>query len=243
MSVWRRVAALGLLLAFAGSNAWAANPLLLDGSGGTLSWFGFNVSASCTEGLNGAPVTACTSGVNGLQLQAVPSGRGTVTFQVVNTNSASAIFSGVRGTGRDLAIVVLTFTPNLSYLPLGSTATTATLTTVGFNNCSVGGCSASASAAFSAGAAVTTLLDTLSQSTSPTAQTIAAGPNNFGTASNSFTVTETLTDNPMSASTVSSLRLNSVALKLTSAPEPASATVVLMGLSGLMMARRRRQSR
>jgi hypothetical protein len=242
MSVWRRVAALGLFLALTGSNAWAANPLLLN-STGTLSWFGFNVSASCSEGLNGAAATACTgSGANGLQLQAVPSGRGTVTFEIVNVNSGSAIFSGTALSGRDLVTVVLTFTPNGSYLPAGSTATTATLTTIGFNNCSFGSCSASASAAFSAGTGVTTLLDTLSQSTSSTAQNVSAGPNGFSTPSNAFTVTETLTDNP-SAFLVTSLRLNSVALKLTTAPEPASITMILMGLSGLVMARRRRPPR
>jgi hypothetical protein len=240
MSVWRRVAALGLLLAFAGSNARAANPLLLNGTG-TLSWYGFNVSASCSEGLNGAAVTGCTgSGANGLQLQAVPSGRGTVTFEIVNVNSGSAIFSGTALSGRDLVTVVLTFTPNLSYLPAGSTATTATLTTIGSNNCSPGSCRASASAAFSAGTGVTTLLDTLSQS--PKEQTVSAGPNGFSTPSNAFTVTETLTDDP-SFSLVHSLRLNSVALKLTTAPEPASVTMMLMGLSGLVMARRRRPSR
>jgi len=243
MSLFRRLALLSLFLASGMPYAWAANPIGLygtSGSSGTLAWYGFDVSvASCTEGLNGATATACSTH-DGLELVAVPSGRDAVTFEIVNATSGSAIFSVPNMGGQDVLNAVLTVTPNASYLPSGSKATTAMLTTTGYNSCSTGvGCVATASAAFSAGATVTQLVDTLPKNNGLDVN--PNGPNNFSTASNSFTVAETLTLNP--THTVTDLALNIVALKLTTTPEPTSITVVLIALGGLVAARRRRQFR
>jgi hypothetical protein len=244
MTLLRRLTVLSLFLASAMPHAWAQNPIGLygtSGSSGTLAWYGFDVSvASCTEGLNGMTASACTSG-DGLELLAVPSGRDTVTFDIVNTSSGSAILSATTGNGESVLTVALAVTSNAGYSPTGTKATTAMLTTTGFNNCSTtNGCTAVVSAAFSAGATATPLMDVLPKNTLP--DNIPNGANNFSTASNSFTVTEALTLNPTTR-TVTDLSISLVALKLTTTPEPASITVVLIALGGLVAARRRQQSR
>jgi hypothetical protein len=235
-----RLAVLGFVLVSAAPGAWAANPLpLIDSTGnsvsGSLVWFGFTVTATCTEGVNGAAATACTAGQH-LELEAVPSGRDTVTFEIVNTTPISAILAAPAGknTGKSLLNVALTFTAVTTYK-----ATSASTTALGYQNYSkcgtCGGDSATASAIFAAAAGTVpsaALIDTLPLQTDAvtTPTLLSASALSPAFASNSFTVTDTLTLTS-SVDAVRRLEFDSLALKLTTTPEPSSIAVVLAGIA------------
>ena len=142
--------------------------------------------------------------------------------------------------------LTLLVTPNGGYPTNTTRVTSGTLTTIGNDAypTSGDGSTASASAAFSAGTTATTLTDALTaeiNSGSPTLQTVTNGPNSFSPSSASFTITENLLLDPNNQ-TVNTLKLNSVALRFTTTPEPASIAILLFALGGLAAVRRRRAS-
>jgi hypothetical protein len=251
MIVWCRRFVLPCLLALATPSAWAANPtLLLDGTNGTsldgsLTWYGFAVSATCTIASNGGAATPCAAG-NNLELAAVPSGRGTLTFEILNTGgTSSAILAAASGSsGNNVLTVGLTFalsngTPN-TYTAIQP----ATVSAVGYADLthSTSGVVSTASAVFTnATVAPNSLAANLTPEVNAgtVVQQAPSTTSTSFTADNSFTVTSTLTLNA-NGHTVNDLQYNVLALKLRTAPEPATLSIFVLGLGGIMVARRRR---
>jgi hypothetical protein len=251
MIVWCRRFVLTCLLAVATSSAWAANPtLLLDATsgynvGGTLTWYGFTVSATCSIQSNGGSTTGCGSS-NDLELEAVPSGRGNLTFEIVNTGgTSSAILAAGSGTsGSNVLTVGLTFalsagTPNTYTAVQPATASAIGYADLKYSTSSVVSTASSVftNATVSPGTLTANLAPDVNAST-PTQQTPSSTTTSF-TPDNSFTVTDTLTLNA-GGHTVNELQYNVLALKLRTAPEPASLSIFVLGLGGIMVARRRR---
>jgi hypothetical protein len=229
MTLLRRLVVLGFFLAAAAPGAWAQTVAMANLN--TLSAYGLT-----------ATITNCSATCAGDSLVVVPTGRGTITFEVLNTLNplTSAILSTTTSATLTFDLVI---SANTSYHPLGSVVSNASLTSVGYRFCSGGGtaCSAVATASFSAGTTATPLTDTLPTSSSTSTQvSMVNSPSSFSPASNSFTVVESLSLNK-NGQTAGNLAFDSLALKLTTTPEPASIAVLLMALGGLVMARPRRR--
>ncbi len=251
MTLFPRLAIVGLALIAAIPGARAQQSIGLV-AGNSFNLYGLNIDVSgCTIGLNGAAATAC-SATNKLELLQVASPTNTITFEVIGYTGAapgsttSAALTDTSSSGTSVLNLTLLVTPNASYHTNTTRVTGASLTSVGsaaFNR-NDSGTTAQASAAFSAGASATTLTDALTPQVTrgtPSVQTVANGPNGFVTNSASFTITENLELDP-NGHGINLLSLNSVALRFTTTPEPASIAVLLAGLAGIGLVRRRRTS-
>jgi hypothetical protein len=245
MIVWCRRFVLTCLLAFAAPSAWAANPptLLLNTTsgttvGGSLTWYGFTVTATCSILGSG-----CTS-ANDLELEAVPSGRGNLTFEIVNTGgTGSAILAATRTSGNDVLTVGLTFALSPGTPNTYTAVQPATVSAIGYADLtsSKTGVVSTASSVFtnavvSPNPLAANLIPDVSGT--PIQQTPSSTTTSF-TPDNAFTVTSTLTLNANNHS-VNELQYNVLALKLRTAPEPASLSIFALGLGGIMIVRRRR---
>jgi hypothetical protein len=249
MTLFPRLAILGLALIAAIPGARAQQSIGRV-AGNSFNLYGLNVDVSgCTIGLNGNSASACTA-TNKLELLQVASPTNTLTFEVIGYtgalpgSSTSAALSATSGLSQlNLTLLV---TPNASYHSNTTRVTGATMTSVGddafrFNS---NGTTAKASAAFSAGTTAAPLTAALTPQVTtgtPTLRTVSNGPDSFSPAAASFTITENLLLDPH-GNTVNLLRLNSVALRFTTTPEPASVAVLLAGLAGIALVRRRRTS-
>jgi hypothetical protein len=250
MTLFPRLAIVGLALIAAIPGARAQQSVGLV-SGNSFNLYGLNVDVSgCTIGSGGSSPIACTAS-NKLELLQVASPTNSITFEVIGYtgaspgSSTSAALSATSGLSQlNLTLLV---TPNAGYPTSTTRVTGATLTAVGDDAFRVSstGTAAQASAAFSAGTTAATLTSALAPQVTtgtPTLQTVANGPDSFSPTSASFTITENLQLNP-NGHTVNLLSLNSAALKFTTTPEPASVAILLAGLAGIVMVRRRRISR
>lgn len=231
-------------------DAWAQQAIGLVAND-SFNLYGLNVDVSgCTIGLNGATASACTA-ANKLELLEVASPTDSITFDVIGYSgtapgsTTSAALTSSSGTSQlNLTLVV---SPNSSYGTSTTRVTGATLTAVGddaFTHAD-SGTTAQASAAFSAGTTASALTAKLTPQVTqgtPTLQTVPTSPNSFSPESASFTITENLELDPGNHS-VNALSLNSVALKFTTTPEPASIMMLLAGLAGIAVVRRRRPGR
>lgn len=257
MTILQRVAILCFFLTAGMSGAQAQQVIgLTPGASFSLYGLTFTVGA-CTIGFNGGGTAACTAG-NKVELLQLIGPTHTIDFEVIGytsaTPSTTATSAALKATGSFTGSSQLNFTllvtPKVGF-PTNTTKVDDASLTSNYNNywTSCRTCSnesAASSAAFSAGATATTLNPTLIKETSTTGGaphdlTTNAGPNGFTTASSGFTITEnlTLTD---AGNTAGLVQFNSVVLKLHAAPEPASIGVLLLGLGGLAVARRRRAS-
>jgi hypothetical protein len=249
MTLFPRVAILGLALIAGASGARAQQAIGLVAND-SFDLYGLNVDVSgCTIGLNGATATAC-SATNKLELLQVASPTNTITYEITGYGGASpgstpsAALSASSGTSQlNLTLLV---TPNASYHTDTTRVTGATLTSAGDDafDFGSGGTAAKASAAFSAGTTAAPLTAALTPQVTrgtPAGQMAANGPDSFSSPSASFTITENLELDPNNHS-VNLLSLSSVALKFTTTPEPASIAMLLAGLAGIALVRRRRTS-
>jgi hypothetical protein len=249
MIAFYRLLILGICVFAAASSAKAQAVTGLV-SGDSFNLYGLNIDVSgCTIGLNGATPIACAAS-NKLELLQIVSARDTITFEVIgytSTNpSTTATSAALTATGSGLTQLNITLKVTSNGTEPNTKVTTGTLTTKGLDayDFSSTGTTATASAAFSAGTSATTLTDALAPSvTTGTAssQTVSNGPNSFSPAAAAFTITDSLDLNP-NGHTINALSFSSVALKLTTTPEPASVTVMLLALGGLTMVRRRRRT-
>jgi len=242
MSILRRFLILGFLLVAAAPGVRAQSVAL--GNGNSLALYGltFTVS-SCT--LSGS---AC--GASNLILENVAAGRGNIEFQVRNSTASNPIISRAANAGT--GTTQLQFTIAVSQ-PVGNPATT--VTSLSLNNSGIRSINCTGSGTgCEAGTTATAVIDNISlvtglvshtqglTSNSPSLQTLATVPDPF-TPDNAFSFRETLSvttsANNYDALT---LRLNNVGVLFRAAPEPASISALLVGLAGLVVARRRRRS-
>jgi PEP-CTERM motif len=202
-----------------------------------------------------ATISGCSATCSGDTLELISSGRDTISIETINTaTSGSAILASANSTGTAPAAVTLgytlTFAINPSSKLTGTVVTSATQTAVGSDNCT-GGCTTATGSAVLADSTAktaptitfspsTSLTDNLTPTTLSNTVSIASGASTFSPAANAFTVTESLNLN--GSATTTDLAFNTLVLKLNTAPEPASMSVMLIALGGLAAARRRRSS-
>jgi hypothetical protein len=234
MSVWCRVAVLSFFLTVGATSGWAQttpfalnNSVSLDGLTATIK------TLTCS---------ACTSGD---VLEVFEFSKNNLVFEVVNSTASSSIFSSTGSTAT--LNFTLTISPTAAYTHAYGKASSVTQTVVGweqYTNCNT--CSASSakvSTTFNTAVTTTPLLSTLGvqgKTIAPSQQTLVGAADNITTATNAFTISSSLTLTP-GGNTVGRLEFDSLALRLHTVPEPASASVLLFSLGGLLIARRRRR--
>ena len=211
-------------------------------NGSVLSMNGLNLTVSnCTLILAGWQQTSCAAG--NLSLQAVSGGRGTVSYQIAGNGggaNGTNIFSAVGGGSHNSGLYQLSFTLGVATNQPGSTVSSANLTTYGSDNY---GCwrycdsTVTTSQSFSVAAGGGNLkADLLS---APAASLILAK-------ASAFTINETVTMNSFGPEQYAehhdkeTIVLSSVRQTFATAPEPATITLLLVGIGGLAVVRRRR---
>jgi PEP-CTERM motif len=247
MRIWCYISTIGLLLIGWMPAGWAqALPLpVVLSTGDFIDLFGLKIAVGSTCSIGG---TTC-SATDGLVLEGVSTGRGTVTFEVANKTAGSNILAATQGGSPQTLSVNFTVTP--SGADAGATVSQATNFSIsGIDECTSVPAppppktcvAASAVATLGAGFSSPSLTAALPISTTSNAVVTSAssGSSTFSGSPNTFTVSDVLTLNP--AGTATSLSAQALVLQLHTVPEPASISVVLMGLGGLVMARRRRRS-
>jgi PEP-CTERM motif len=194
-----------------------------------------------------ATISSCSATCNGDSIELISSGRDTISIETINTaTSGSAILAPATGSPTTPVALsyTLTFALNPSSTLKGTVVNSATQTAVGSDNCT-GGCTTATGSATLAASTVTfspsaTLTDNLTTTTASNTVSIPSGASTFSTGTNAFTVAESL--NLHGSATTTDLAFNTLVLKLNTAPEPASMSVMLIALGGLAAARRRRSS-
>jgi hypothetical protein len=226
------IAAFCLLIAAPG---WAQTVPLLNGS--HLSMTGLNLTVSnCSLVVAGWQQSSCAAG--NLVLQAASGSRGTVSYQLAWNGTGTNPMSNTSQVGND-DMFQLSFTLGVATNQPGSKVSAATLTTIGAgnNNCSpFCGADLTAHQSFSAAAGGGSL--TADLLTAPSASlTLAKAA--------SFMINETVTLTPDGTNQHNqefnpyTLNLGSVKETFATAPEPAAVVILLTGLGGLALMRRR----
>jgi hypothetical protein len=239
MILMRRLAILGLMLIASTSGAWAATSTEVF-AGATISLNGLTLTvlsnpSLCT--LSYAGKSACSS-TDGIYLQGVAAGKDLVSFELVGASSGPA-FSLAKGSTADASMsfqyTVTTDEPSTATFGNGS------LTLNGTTSSSTTNKHVTAAEAFSANApsAAPTGLTGFNLFLDSSATSQSAGPTGFTNSPElkTFTITDTINLTPSSIAGVS---LISLVNTFHTAPEPASITVLLLGLGGLAFVRRRR---
>jgi hypothetical protein len=238
MSLLRGLAILcvSTMAAVSGAGAQTSIPLTV---GQNFSLEGINLKiASCT-GTGGA---SCA----GAELLSVSSSRGVISFEIIGTGGGSAALSESSASSTsDVLTVGITVADTSNSSRQVTSASASTVGTYNLGSCSSTPCSttpiAQGAATLSVATGGTPLLDQLSSSKT-TQQTVPSGPLTVSTPStSSMTLTETLTLNDEKLN-VSTFNIYSQLITLHATPEPATLSIMLLGLGGLAVARRRRRS-
>jgi len=246
MSILRRFLILGFLLVVAAPGVRAQSVALNGSTPLVLYGLTFSIS-SCSLTVNGI-AGACPTG---MLLQNVPAGRGNIEFAVVNSNSLLPVVSRATSDGAGTTSLSFVITVSSTGAPAPSTlATSAALIASGVRDitCTGSGCvtNTTATASISNYGGSVSNLATLTQSLAgpgSQTQTLSTAADPF-TPDNAFHFRETLslTRANTGSYTGLTLKLNSAAVLFRAAPEPASISALLVGLAGLVVARRRRRS-
>jgi hypothetical protein len=232
----RLAAVLGCILVAAAPGAWAGPSLILGGSGTVLTLNGLTFTVTtCTVKLGSATVHNCASSDN-LELLGVSTGRGTVTLDVIGTGGGPIFSLASSANQTDTLTLGLSAATNA---PATAKVSSATLTLNATGPSSGGWGTNSASWTQTVSLHPSPLALALTGASTATTASSNWSPTTSGS---SFTITDTiaLTRTGCSGCTIS---LSSAVEKFNTAPEPASIGVLLLGLGGLAMARRRRGSR
>jgi PEP-CTERM motif len=237
MTLFRRLAIFGLLLIAATSGAaipGARAQSVEIYNGAVLSMDGLNLTVGgCT--LTTASLSSCSSS-DGIYLQGISTGRGTVTYEVIGAGGG-AVFSLAQSSGvTDTLQFTLTVATNQPNSTVGSGDLTLNGSTY---NSSTKHVTATQSFAANSPSPAPAGLTSSSLYLNYAATTQSTGAVSFtnNPLLSSFQVTTTLSANPSSGSVV---KLNSAVETFKTVPEPASITVLLLGIGGLAAARRRR---
>jgi len=250
MNLLYRLAILPLILTAASMNGAGAVSLLNTGTTPLVtSGLTFTVTG-CQVGVSNSGTTSpCVSG-NNLQLIPVNAGRGTITVEVIGGGGSAALVetgtTASNGNSNLLVNLSVSLTPGFN--PATYLATNAEFTTNGvekYSTCGTCGSDGSSAQAVVSNGPGTLMANLLLQngSTAQTTQTVNSATVNFsGTGANAFTIAETLNLHDNGGDAIGTLQFNYMTLTLHTVPEPASITMMLLGLGGLAMARRRRQA-
>jgi hypothetical protein len=235
MNLMRHIAVLSFFLTVGATSGWAQTTSFVSGNSVSLDGLTAKITAlSCS---------ACTSGD---VLEVFEFSKNNLVFEVVNPTASSSIFSSTGST--ETLSFTLAISPTAGYTHASGKASSVTQTAVGweqYTNCTTcSNSSAIASTTFSPAVTTNPLLSTLgiqNKNTAPSQQTLVGIADNIATATNTFTISSSLTLTPGVGVTVGRLEFDSLALRLHTVPEPASASVLLFSLGGLLIARRRRR--
>jgi hypothetical protein len=233
MTLLRRVAILSLFLIAAASHVWAQTGSTIIQNGKSMAYDGYTFTISnCAYGVNTTTLTGSCTGNSTIDLVGMNQSRGGFTLQVQNAAGTGSAALSETSTAKQS---YLSFTVTVS--GAGPQISGATLTGTGVvTNC-----------ASSCSSTVTTSIAAMG-STMNDPWVAASGSKSYNTSTsfapmslNTVAFNENLDLNSAGVVSGATLSLTSVALRMTRAPEPASIAILLCGVGGLTLARRRRR--